>query len=322
MTGQLLITGASGFVGSALAARLLVERPDRVVAGVRSHTARLPAGLPRRVLGDLTSRNPSEDLLEDIDVLVHAAARVHVMHDEAGDPLAEYRRVNVDGTLHLARQAASAGVRRFIFISSIKVNGESTQPGRAFRAEDAAAPTDPYAVSKLEAEEGLRQIADHSSMELVVIRPPLVYGPGVGANFREMMRWIVRGVPLPLGAIHNRRSLISIDNLVDLVMTCIDHPSAAGQLFLASDGHDLSTTELICCLAKELDARAFLLPVPAWVLRLGAGAFGRKAVAARLCDSLQVDIGKTRELLGWKPPVAIGAGLAKVAQGFLREARV
>lgn len=178
-------------------------------------------------------------------VVIHSAARVHVMDEQSADPLAEFRKMNVDGTLNLARQAAAAGVRRFIFISSIKVNGEGTVLGKPYTAMDTPSPQDPYGISKMEAEQGLRQIAQDTGMEVVIIRPVLVYGPGVKANFRSMVNWMNKGVPLPLGSIYNKRSMVALDNLVDLVVTCIDHPAAANQTFLESDGEDLSTTEML-----------------------------------------------------------------------------
>ena len=244
------------------------------------------------------------------------------MQEVSTDPLTEFRRVNVQGTRHLAQQAAAAGVRRFVFISSIKVNGEATLPGKAFLADDVPAPLDPYGVSKMEAEQGLRDIAAQTGMEVVIVRPPLVYGPGVKANFQAMMRWLTRGVPLPLGAIDNRRSLVALGNLVDLIVTCIHHPAAANQTFLVSDGEDLSTTQLLRRMGQALGMPARLMPVPTSLLKLGASLVGRPAVAQRLCGSLQVDISKTRQLLGWTPPLSVDEGLKNAAEGYLREAFV
>ncbi len=253
-----------------------------------------------------------------VEVVIHAAARVHVMHDESSDPLAEFRKVNVDGTLNLARQAAEAGVGRFIFISSIKVNGEGTPVGVPYVADGQAAPADPYGISKMEAEQGLRALAAETGMEVVIIRPTLVYGPGVKANFLNMMRWLHKGVPLPFGAIYNQRSLVALDNLVDLIVTCIDHPTAANQTFLVSDGEDLSTTELLRRMGVALGKPARLLPVPSRLLEAGAAMLGKQALAQRLCGSLQVDISKTRELLNWSPPVSVDEALRKTAEHFLR----
>ena len=238
------------------------------------------------------------------------------MQDDASDPREAYRQVNVSGTLNLAHQAANAGVSRFVFVSSIKVNGEATLPGHPFSADDEPAPLDPYGVSKLEAEQGLREIESHTGMEVVIVRPPLIYGPGVKANFASMMRWVARGMPLPLGAIHNARSMVALDNLVDLLATCLKHPAAVGQTFLVSDGEDVSTTELLRRTSQAMGKKAFLLPVPASVLELGATLLGKPAVAQRLCGSLQVDIDKTRHLLGWNPPLTLDQGLKKAVEGM------
>lgn len=233
------------------------------------------------------------------------------MSDTAADPLDEFRRVNVQGTLNLARQAAAAGVKRFAFVSSIKVNGESTQLGAPFKADDVPAPNDAYGLSKMEAEHGLREIALQTGIDVVIIRPPLVYGPGVKANFAAMMRWLRRGAPLPLGAIHNQRSLVALGNLVDLIVTCLMHPAAANQTFLVSDGEDVSTTELLRRMGNALGREARLLPVPASWLKMTAALLGRQDVAQRLCGNLQVDISKARTLLGWRPPVSVGEGLRR-----------
>ena len=254
------------------------------------------------------------DAMNEKQCIVHLAARVHVMHESACDSLAQFRMVNVERTLHLARQAAAAGVKRYIFISSIKVNGEQTQPGHPFHADDAPAPQDPYGISKMEAEIGLRTIAQETGMEVVVIRPPLVYGPGVKANFASMVKWLQRGIPLPLGSIHNRRSLVALDNLVDLIITCIHHPAAANQTFLVSDGEDVSTTELLRRMGAALGRPARLLPVPQYLLEWGASLVGKRDVAQRLFSSLQVDMDKTRQLLGWVPPVSLEQGLLQMAQ--------
>jgi nucleoside-diphosphate-sugar epimerase len=210
-------------------------------------------------------------------------------------------------------------VRRFVFISSIKVNGESTSLGQAFAADDVADPQDPYGISKHEAEVGLRRLAAESGMEVVIIRPPLVYGPGVKANFQSMMRWLKRGVPLPLGAICNKRSLIALDNLVDLIITCLDHPAAANQVFLAGDGEDISTPELLRRLGFALGKPARLLPVPVSLLMAGAALVGRRDIVKRLCESLQVDISKARNVLGWNPPISVDEGFRRTAKSFLAE---
>ena len=311
---HVLDTGANGFVGRAVCAQALA-RGLTGRGAVRSPCV-LPAGAECQVLEGLAEQSDWRAALAGIAVVVHAAARVHVMADTATDPLAEFRRVNVQGTLNLARQAAAAGVRRFVFISSIKVNGESTQPGHPFTADDAPAPLDPYGISKGEAEQGLRELSAETGMEVVIIRPPLVYGPGVKANFAAMMRWLQRGVPLPLGAIYNQRSLVALDNLVDLIVTCMTHPAAAHQTFLVSDGEDVSTTELLRRMGQAMNRPARLIPVPASGLKLAATIVGKRDVAQRLCGSLQVDIEKTRQLLGWRPPLTFDQGLKKAAEGF------
>jgi nucleoside-diphosphate-sugar epimerase len=253
--------------------------------------------------------------LDDQHVVIHTAARAHILKDEVPDPLAEYRKVNVDGTMNLARQAAHAGVRRFVFISSIKVNGEQTRPGVPFSTDDLPAPQDPYGISKHEAEQGLHQLAQESGMEVVIIRPPLVYGPEVKGNFATLVRIVERGVPLPFGAVHNKRSLVAVDNLVDLIITCINHPAAANQVFLAADGEDVSTSELLRGVAKAMGKPARLIPVPAGLLMLAATLVGKKAVAQRLLGSLQVDIGKAREVLGWEPVVSVETALETAVNG-------
>lgn len=308
---QVLVTGANGFVGRAVCGDA-AARGFSVCAVTRS-PCDFPVGIKPLVVGSMDDSTLWQGVLIGRDVVVHAAARVHVMADRAENPLDEFRSINVQGTLNLARQAAAAGVRRFVFISSVKVNGEATQPGSPFTADDAPAPLDAYGISKMEAEQGLRKIADTTDMEVVIIRPPLVYGPGVKANFSVMMRWLRRGVPLPLGSINNQRSLVALDNLVDLIVTCITHPAAANQTFLVSDGEDVSTTELLRRMGRAMNRPTHLIPVPASWLQLAAAMVGKKDVAQRLCGSLQVDIQKTRQLLGWRPPLTLDQGLKKAA---------
>lgn len=306
---KIVLTGANGFVGSRLFSAL--KGCARVqVAGLCRLLPLGEEGLALHAVGDLQQADLST-LLTGVDVLIHAAARAHIMKDEVADPLAEYRRVNVEGTLNLARQAVAAGVKRFVFISSIKVNGEATVNGRAFDADDEPAPEDAYGLSKLEAEQALLDIAAETGVEVVIIRPPLVYGPGVKGNFASMIKLVEKGLPLPLGAVHNKRSLVGIDNLVDLIIRCIDHPAAANQVFLAGDGEDISTTELLRGVGKAMGKPARLIPVPAGMLQFGATLLGRKAMAQRLLGSLQVDISKTCELLDWKPPYTVEEGLKR-----------
>jgi len=314
---KILVTGANGFVGKSLCAELL-NQGHTARAAVRTKVVPIK-NVEVTIVGEIDSATDWSTALRDVDVVVHLAARVHVMHDTVVDPLAEFRKVNVDGTLHLALQAAKAGVKRFIFISSVKVNGEHATLGRPFTEEDVANPQDAYGVSKLEAEQGLLQIAQQAGMEVVIIRPPLVYGTGVKANFASMMRAVKRGIPLPLGAIHNKRSFVYVGNLVSLIAKCIDHPAAANQVFLVSDAHDLSTTELLRECASALDVKARLLPVPQKLIEVSAAMLGKRAVAQRLCGSLQVDITKAQTLLGWVPPFSVEQGLKATALGLFQD---
>jgi UDP-glucose 4-epimerase len=311
----ILITGASGFVGRALVAKLVEQQPVRISVRIPSH-AETVRGI-EVVRAQLSPDEDWSDTLRGVSAVVHCAARVHVMNEESPDPLTNFRRVNVDGTLRLARQAAAAGVKRFVFLSSIKVNGEQTQIGKPFSADQQPIPGDPYGLSKREAEEGLRVLASEADMAITIIRPPLVYGPRVKANFLAMMRWLSKGVPLPLGAIHNKRSLVALDNLVDFIVTCIDHPAAANQTFLVSDGEDISTTELLRRMGMALGKPARLLPVPVWMLEAGAALLGKRELSQRLCGNLQVDISKAKHLLGWSPPVSVDEGLRVTAEHFL-----
>jgi len=311
---NILVTGANGFVGRAVCAEA-AARGLTVGAATRAPCC-FSAEAENIVVEDISANTLWQAALNGRHAVVHAAARVHVMEETAGNPLDEFRRVNVQGTLNLAEQAAAAGVGRFVFISSVKVNGEATRPGRPFTADDAPAPLDAYGISKLEAEQGLREIAARTGMEVVIIRPPLVYGPGVRANFAAMMRWLRRGVPLPLGAIHNQRSLVALDNLADLIVTCLTHPAAANQTFLVSDGQDVSTTELLRRMGQAMNRPARLIPVPAGLLTQAAALLDKGDMARRLCGSLQVDIEKTRTLLGWQPPLTLDQGLKKAAEGY------
>ena len=302
---KVVVTGASGFVGTTLVKRLSSDR-YKVSAAVRRKDYLAPAHV-EVISGDLAvDRDWTRDLRET-DCIVHLAARVHVRHDQSADALGEYRHVNVDGTANLARCAAMAGVRRFVYLSSIKVNGES---GR-FTEEDPARPADPYAQSKHEAEIVLRRTATEGGMEYVVIRPPLVYGPGVQANFRTLMRAVASGVPLPFGGVSNRRSLVGVDNLVDFIVTCVVHPAAANETFLIADGEDLSTPDLIRRLARALDRPARLFSVPESALRFGAALFGRADGADRLLGSLQADISKALTRVSWSPPLSVDEGLMR-----------
>jgi len=309
---KVLVTGAGGFIGGAIVSKLFGEGWN--VAGTMRGPIDAVWAMPSPLLGaDADWRMP----LKGCSLVVHAAGRAHVLNDRIANPLSEFRRVNVAGTLQLAKQAVALGVHRFIFLSSIGVNGVSTSPGNSFSEDDQPNPQNVYALSKCEAEQGLLRIAAETGLEVVIIRPPLVYGPGAPGNFGLLMQWLRRGVPLPLGAIHNQRSLVALDNLVDLIVTCLTHPAAANQTFLVSDGEDVSTTELLRRMGQAMNRPARLIPVPASLLTQAARLLGKGDMAQRLCGSLQVDIQKTRQLLGWTPPLTLDQGLKKAAQGFV-----
>jgi len=314
---SLAVTGATGFVGRALVQRCVAlappERGSSVLAITRQGTTNKVAGARYARVGHWSDNSEWQAVLAGTDVVVHAAARVHVMTDTAASPLEEFRHVNVLATLHLARQAVQAGVKRFVFISSIGVNGSQTTLGKPFAEVDQPNPHNAYALSKWEAEQGLVRIADETGLEVVIIRPPLVYGPGAPGNFGSLMRAVQRGWPLPLGAIHNQRSLVALHNLVDFIVTCITHPQAANQTFLVSDGQDLSTTELVRGMARAASVPARLLPVPVWALHAAGRLLGKGDAVQRLCGNLQVDISKARQLLGWVPPVSVDEGLRRAA---------
>ena len=295
-----------------------VTFPDiSVVAPLRNVSDKLPEIVKVTRVSDIGGDTDWRESLTGVDVVVHAAARVHVMQEDSAQSIEEFRAVNVRGTLCLARQAVAAGAKRFIYISSIKVNGETTPLGHAFSAGDTPLPSDAYGISKHEAEQQLMQLAQTGAIEVVIIRPVLIYGPGVSANFRQMMHWLTKGIPMPFGSVHNLRSLVSLDNVVDLVSTCVDHPRAANQVFLVSDDEDVSTTRLMQRLLTFLGRKTWLVPVPVSLLKFLASLVGRGAVAQRLFGSLQVDIKKNRELLGWRPPFTLDEGLKATAEHFL-----
>ncbi|QHE78148.1 UDP-glucose 4-epimerase family protein [Hydrogenophaga sp. PBL-H3] len=305
---RVLVTGANGFLGSTTATAL----------EVRGHT---PISATRNKwhgaieVGSVDGRTDWSKALTSCDVVIHTAARVHQMQDHATDRLNEFRKVNTEGTLQLARQASKAHIRRLIFLSTIKVHGEEHR--KPCCQNDALSSQDPYGISKMEAEQGLRQIAAETGMEVVIVRPPLVYGPGVKANFASMMRAVQRGIPLPLASVtHNRRSFVALDNLVDLLITCIDHPAAANQTFLVSDGEDLSTADLLRRLGLAMNKPARLLPVPPSLLQLGANLLGKGDMAQRLLGNLQVDISHTRNTLNWSPPLSVDEGLRRAVAGL------
>ena len=312
---RVLVTGANGLVGKALCANL-VQSGIPFRAAVRSPISVL-TGLDNFVTGAIDGSTDWQGALTDVTVVIHLAARVHVLNDTAENPLEEYRRINVQGTLNLAENAVTAGISRFVYLSTAKVNGESTHKGQAFSESDEPNPLDPYAVSKHEAEQGLRKIADQTGMDVVIIRPPLVYGPGVKANFAALLRAVQKGWPLPLGVIHNQRSLVALDNLVDFIMTCAIHPKAANQTFMVSDGHDISTTELVHGLAHAAGVLTHLLPVPIWILQWVGRFLGKGDTVGRLCNNLQINSAKARDLLGWVPPVSVHEGLQRAVDGVV-----
>ncbi|MES9887356.1 MAG: SDR family oxidoreductase [Candidatus Sedimenticola sp. 6PFRAG1] len=312
IASKVLVTGASGFVGRHICKRLS-HGGVPLRKAVRSQAD--SAGI---AVGDISCNTDWSRALGNVDVVVHTAARVHVMSESADDPLSLFRKVNVDGAISLARQAAQAGVRRLVYISSIKVNGESTEPGQVFTAEDIPEPGDPYSVSKYEAEQSLLEFASVSGMEVVIIRPPLIYGPGVKANFYRMMQWLMKGVPLPLASVDNMRSMVGLDNLVDLIVTCIKHPAAANQILLVSDGEDISTPELLKRMSIALNSPVRIFPCPIVVLKACSALVGQQEAARRLCDSLQLDISKTCDLLDWTPPISLREGLEITADDFLK----
>jgi nucleoside-diphosphate-sugar epimerase len=313
---KVLLTGATGFVGRGLLARLCQEEGVQVRAAVRAPATGFPESVEVVCIDGLSVAQSWVEALRGVDVVIHAAARVHVMDEQSADPLAEFRAVNVEATRHLAQQAAEAGVKRLVFVSSVKVNGEETEAGHPFTSDAQPNPQDPYGQSKLEAEQALFEIAAKTGLEVVVVRPPLVYGPGVKANFASLMGALQRRLPLPFASIDNRRSLVARDNLVDLLLLCARHPRAAGQVFLASDGEDMSTAQLCKRLSLALGVRPRLLPVPAWALRLLGRLTGRSQQIQRLLGSLQVDISAARERLGWVPPASVERSLRETAVAF------
>jgi len=310
---KVFLTGYTGFLGSHV--RNALTGYDLVLAGRHTGT------------GDLTSEYHPFNLdssinsslcLESVDVVIHCAARVHVMKEKEISPFELYRKCNVTGTLDLARQAADAGVKRFIYISSIKVNGESTEVGKPFNADDIHKPADYYGQSKSQAEQELLKLASSTELEVVIIRPTLVYGPGVKANFKSLFNLVSMGLPLPFGLIcENRRSLVSVANLVDLIITCVDHPRAINQVFLVSDDNDLSTAGIAKHMASALDKPSRLLPVPLRLLRFVGKLTRKECVVDRLIGSLQVDISHTKTTLGWSPIQTIEQGFRDTAEAFL-----
>lgn len=317
---KVFLTGGAGFIGVAIMERLVNDNND-VTALYRKKTTSIEGARP--VVADFSNLTPDRGIkfLKGVDVVIHAAARAHIMSDEAVDPLAEYRSINRDATLRLAELAAESGVERFIFISSVKVNGESTMPGSLFESRIEGVPVDPYGLSKYEAEQGLLEISRQTGMEVVIIRPPLVYGPNVKGNFASMRDWVKRGIPLPLGRVFNQRSFVALDNLVDFVALCADRkrsPKAANEVFLVSDGEDVSISVLLRKLSKAYGVKPRLLFIPVKLMKFAASLLGKNAVADRLFGNLQVDSTKAQDLLGWKPVVTMDEQLQKMAEAEIK----
>lgn len=313
---KVLVTGASGFVGAELC-RQLGPRGYTVRAAVRSlQRPEVAPNVESLVVGNLETAIDWSSALLGVDCVVHCAARAHVLRDTEADALAKYRLINVVGTRRLAEQAAAAGVRRFLYISSIGVLGVQTNGRGPFTISDLPQPLEDYAISKLEAERALWSVASKTGLEVVVVRPPLVYGPGAKGNFARLLKLVRVGLPLPLGSVHNQRSFVGLDNLVDLLIRCIEHPAAAGQTLLVSDGEDVSTASLLRYMAAGLGRSARLMPVPVILLRIVARTLGKRAEIDRLLGSLQVDSRHTRELLDWTPPVSVSDGIGRMVRGL------
>ena len=320
---RMLVTGANGFVGNALVAASQ-QNAHSVRRALRNKGEEEGDAV---AVGDINGHTDWAEALRDIDVVIHLAARVHVMHESAADPLAAFREVNVQGTENLARQAAAGGVKRLVYVSSIKVNGESTlSPGPSpvngggvqniFTELDIPAPQDPYGISKWEAEQALHRVAAETGLEIVIVRPPLVYGAGVKGNFAQMLKVLDRGIPLPFASVHNRRSLIHGGNLADALIACATHPAAAGQTYLVSDGDDVSTPELLRRLGAELGRPARLFPCSPALLRFAGRLTGKSAQIERLLGSLQVDSARIRRELDWHPPYTLQQGLQGTAEWY------
>jgi nucleoside-diphosphate-sugar epimerase len=310
---KILVTGANGFIGRALIDKLHECVENRIVAAARINNQASSERIEQVAIGNLAGHIDWSGFLNNVDVVIHTAARVHVMKETAENALDEFRTINVQATLDLAYQASKAGVKRFVYLSSIKVNGEYTLVGQPFTEMIENVPTDPYGLSKYEAEQGLLEIAKKSKMDVVIVRPPLVYGPGVKANFNSMMQWIKRSLPLPLGAINNRRSLIALDNLLDFLTLCLVHPKAADQVFVVSDNEDVSTTQLISKIAIALEKKPCLIKLSPGLIAFLARLIRKENAAKRLFESLQIDSSKSRTVLNWTPKTTMAQQLKLMA---------
>ena len=312
---KILVTGASGFIGKSLTTKLIWQGYS-VCAAVRSTKSQVN-NAEVVVVGEIDGKTDWTNALRSVDVVIHLAARVHVMRETSHNPLAEFRRLNVAGTEHLARSAAAAGVKRFVYVSSIKVNGEETLNGEAYTEQSNAAPQDPYGVSKWEAEQALQRVSKETGLEVVIVRPPLVYGAGVKGNFAQMISVVARGMPLPFASVNNKRSLIYVKNLVDALMLCATHQAAPGNTYLVSDGEDVSTSDLLRKLASAMGKPSRLFPCPIVLLKVAARMFGKSDQVARLLGSLQVDSNKIRRELGWVPPFSLSDGLKATVKNVI-----
>jgi nucleoside-diphosphate-sugar epimerase len=314
---RILVTGAGGFIGRQLCGELL-RRGQQVRAAVRA-PFQSPDGVDQVTVGAIDGATDWNAALGGIDAIIHLAARVHVMKDTAADPLAEFLKVNLLGTANLARQAVAAGTRRLVYVSSIKVNGEQTRGGQIYSEQDVPAPQDPYGISKWQAEQALQQLSRMTGLEVVIVRPPLVYGPGVKGNFFKLLAAIDKGVPLPLSGAHNLRSMVYAGNLADALIACASHPAAAGQTYLVSDGEDVSTARLVEDIAHALGRNSRSFYLPPGLLRAAAALLGRTEQADRLLDSLQVSDKKIRGDLGWAPPYSMEQGLRATADWYRKQ---
>ncbi len=308
---RILITGATGFVGS----RLLLKLKDKghfCRAAVRRASSSVDVQTDSVIVGEIDAQTDWSQAVKDIDVVVHLAARVHIMNDQVENPLLEFRKINLEGTRSLAEAAIKAGAKRFVYISSIKVNGEATY-ALPFTSQDSPSPSDPYAIAKWEAERALQELSQESGLEVVIIRPTLVYGPGVKANFLNLVKLVRKRIPLPLAGIKNKRNLVALDNLVDLIVTCCEHPDAGGHVFLAADDEAVSTAELVTNIAKSFGQRSpvFFFPpmLMAWACRL----LGKQAIWNRLAGSLQVDNSEAKKIMGWQPVTSMDEELKRIA---------
>lgn len=313
---SMLVTGANGFVGRALCTELL-NRGYLVRAVLRTNASLDANGCEIVRIPQFAIDTDWTDIFQGVSTVIHLAARVHIMRDDAADPLEEFRKVNVAVTEHLARAAAASGVRRLVYVSSVKVHGEATHGNDRFTESGMPLPQDPYGISKWEAEQALHRVAKETGLEVVIVRSPLVYGPNVKGNFAQMLKTLSKGIPLPLASLRNVRSLIYVGNLVDALIACATHPSAAGQTYLVSDGEDVSTPSLLRQLGAAMMRPARLLPCPLFLLRLGARLLGKSEQMERLTGSLRVDSGKIRRELMWMPPFSLQQGLCITARESL-----